>query len=81
MRIDARSEIESEMLDRYGPLIGGADLIRALGYRSNSAFRRADRMRILGVRVFSIPDRKGKYALTRDIAEWLDKLAADANAD
>jgi hypothetical protein len=38
-------------------------------------------MRILGVRVFSIPDRKGKYALTRDIAEWLDKLAADANAD
>lgn len=75
MRVDANSELESRLLDEYGPLLGGADLIKSLGYRTHSAFRRAQRLGLLGVRVFSIPDRKGKYALTRDIAAWIEKVA------
>lgn len=58
-------------LDRYGPLVGGPELERLLGYTSNSAFRQAIHRGCLPVNVFTLPDRRGKFAFTSDIAEWL----------
>lgn len=58
-------------LDRYGPLVGGPELERLLGYTSNSAFRQAVHRGCLPVNVFTLPDRRGKFAFTSDIAEWL----------
>lgn len=62
------------MLQEYGPLMGGEDLRRALGYRTWSAFARAVRAEALLVKVFEIPGRRGRFALTQEVAEWLVQL-------
>lgn len=69
----------SDLHDKYGPLVGGPDLVKVLGYRSNASFRRADRLGIIGVKVFQIPGRKGKYAKTQDVVAWLEKLTDDSH--
>ncbi|OIQ97598.1 hypothetical protein GALL_203570 [mine drainage metagenome] len=66
--------LKSVMLKEYGPLMGGEDLRRALGYRTWSAFARAVRSGVLAVTIFEIPGRRGKFALTPEVADWLTKL-------
>lgn len=61
-------------LDHYGPLVGGPELERLLGFTSSAAFRQAAYRDRLPVKVFSLPDRRGKFAFTSDIAEWLLEL-------
>ena len=63
--------LNDSLLNQYGPLIGGAQLRQALGYPSTPAFSRAVRKGIVGVNVFKIPGRRGTFALTCDVAEWL----------
>lgn len=65
---------EEILMKEYGPLMGGEDLRRALGYRTWSAFARAVRMGGLGVAVFEIAGRRGKFAFTRDVAKWLQSV-------
>lgn len=62
------------MLKEFGPLMGGEELRRALGYRSWAAFARAVRTNTVGIRIFEIPNRRGRFALTSDVAEWLIAL-------
>lgn len=67
-------EIERNLFDRYGPLMADDNLRIALGYKSMEAFRQAISRGTLGVPVFSIPNRRGKYALVKDVAAWLATL-------
>jgi len=62
------------LLDQFGLLIGGKDLMRALGYRTQAAFYKAIRESRLGVNVFEIEGRQGKFAMTREVGQWLDSL-------
>lgn len=71
--------MQNALYEQYGPLIGGPDLVKVLGYRSNASFRRAEKLGLIGVRIFDIPGRKGKFAMSIDVAIWLDKLAHGAN--
>ncbi len=64
-------DLTKKMLKEFGPLMGGEDLRRALGYRTAPAFARAVRLQTLGVHVFEIPGRRGRFALTADVAAWL----------
>lgn len=59
---------------QYGPLMGAAELRRALGFTTQEAFRQAVVRNKVGVPVFSIPGRRGKFAHTSDVAAWLAKL-------
>lgn len=59
------------MVDRYGPVVGGVDLRRLLGYRTRSAFERAVRLGQLPVPVFRMPGRRGVFALTHEVAASL----------
>lgn len=68
-------------LDRYGPLVGGSELERLLGFTSSSAFRQAVHRGRLPVRVFSLPERRGKFAFTADIAQWLSSLRIRVNGE
>ena len=70
------ADLEETMLKEFGPLMGGEELRRALGYRTWSAFARAVRTNTLGIRVFEIPNRRGRFALTRDVAQWLIALSS-----
>lgn len=60
-----------ELERRYGPLLGGQDLARVLGYRSLDSLRQAAHRGQLPIPVFTVEHRRGKFALTRDAAAWL----------
>lgn len=70
--MSAFSEIlETELTARYGPLVSSDILWTLLGYPSSAAFRQALVRKTVPVPVFSIPRRRGKFALIKDIAGWL----------
>lgn len=62
------------LLEKYGVIVGGNELIRLLGYSSTDAFRQAYSRHRLPVNVFNITHRKGKFAYTFDVANWLESL-------
>ncbi|PRH81268.1 hypothetical protein [Arenimonas caeni] len=70
--------LERELFARFGPLLGGDDLWGALGYPSMEAFRQALARNQLPVPVFPLPHRRGKFALVKDVAQWLAACRATA---
>ena len=63
--------LESELTDKYGPILGGDDLRKCLGYPSMMALRQAISRGKIPVPVFTPEGRRGKFALTKDVARWL----------
>jgi hypothetical protein len=63
------------LLREFGAVVGGRDLRNVLGFRSAAAFQRAVRSGHLRLRFFSVPGRKGRFALILDIADWLESTA------
>lgn len=66
------------LLELYGPLIGGKDLVKILGFRTHAAFRQAIRMnKLTGINTFEIEGRRGRFVLTEDVENWLNQLKND----
>ena len=63
--------LEMDLLRSHGHLIGGEDLRQLLCYPSIEALRQAVRRGLTPVPVFSIPHRRGHFAIAKDIAAWL----------
>lgn len=63
--------LERGLMQQYGPLIANDDLRQALGYPSKEAFRQALVRRSVPVPVFDVVNRRGKFALSVDVARWL----------
>jgi len=66
--------LRSELLALYGPLLGGEELMRAAGFRTSNAFKLAVRRGRVGFDVFQITGRRGQFARTSDVAEWLNSI-------
>lgn len=60
-----------ELVRALGPMLGGAKLAAALGYRTADAFGKAARGNRLPIPTFEIEGRRGRYAMTTDLANWL----------
>lgn len=75
MNDESSQNLTSRLFERFGPTLGGRDLYVALGYKTYSAFYRAKQRDELGVRVFSLPGRRGWFALTETVARWLEQHA------
>lgn len=73
--------LTTEFVTRYGELMTGIPLYRSLGFQSSEAFRQAKKRKTVPIRTFRLPQRRGHFALTRDIASWLSakRLELDAN--
>lgn len=69
--ISSLDAIEERLTRSLGAVVGGAALSRALGYPSQGAFRQAVARDRVPVRVFELEGRRGRFALTADIARWL----------
>lgn len=75
------SELQTDMrvatylLEQFGPLMCGRSLWAALGYTSAQAFRRAVRAGSVPIKTFTLEHRRGRYARTLDVADWLANLA------
>jgi hypothetical protein len=65
------------LLREYGAAVGGRDLRSVLGFKSAAAFNRAVRFGYLPLKFFSMPDRRGRFALVSDIADWLETSARE----
>jgi hypothetical protein len=63
--------LSDELLGRYGELIGGTLLSKVLGYSSIDAMKRAIERDTLKIPTFFVPGRRGRFALTSDVAKWL----------
>ena len=71
MSVQLKQQLEGQLFDEHGPMMFGAALHQALGYRSGDAFRQAASRGKVPVYVFPIKNRRGKFALTKDVAQWL----------
>lgn len=58
----------------HGPLMSGGALYRTLGFQTGAGFRQAYKRGRLPIRTFRLPGRRDRFALTRDVAAWLDRL-------
>jgi hypothetical protein len=65
------SQLRLDMEEVHGPLLGGQVLANALGHISVTALRQARYRGQVSVPLFNLPNRRGFYALTRDVADWL----------
>lgn len=74
--------LEKNLLARFGTiLIGGDDLRRALGYPSQDALRQAITRKKVPIPLFKVANRRGQFALIRDVAEWAAQLRESATHD
>lgn len=62
---------EGRLVRALGATVGGGELTKALGYPSQEAFRKAFQRDRLPVVTFEIKGRRGRFAATLDIADWL----------
>ena len=65
------AQLEHQLTDRHGPMVPSSVLARLLGYASPEAFRQAVTRKTIPVPIFKIKNRRGYFALTKDIANWL----------
>lgn len=72
---------ERDLLEQFGPLMGGNELQRALGFKSSVTFRRDARLGRLPVEVFEVEGRRGKFALTSDVARWLYRVSGKSDEE
>lgn len=75
IKMGATANFAKELHQEYGPLIGGPDLVKVLGFRSNASFKRAQKLGQINLEMFGIEGRKGSFAYTKNVASWLSSLA------
>lgn len=66
-----KAQLRQELEQLHGPLLGGTKLVAALGHANAASLRQARLRGRVPVPLFSLPQRRGYFALTRDIADWL----------
>lgn len=70
-RLESYDDFEGRLIRALGATVGGESLTKALGFRSQEAFRKALQRGRLSIRTFSIEGRRGRFAATVDVAAWL----------
>lgn len=69
----APDHFRQQLLDRFGPLVPCRELPALLGFPSAGAVRQARHRGRLGVSTFKLPNRRGCFAYTEEIADWLSR--------
>lgn len=59
----------------YGPMMQNKALYQAVGFNSYRVFYQHLKRGEVELNVFQIRGRKGWFARTKDVADWVDKLA------
>ncbi|MCP1338177.1 hypothetical protein NJR55_01100 [Idiomarina sp. M1R2S28] len=69
-------QLEQDLLKLYGsPILTIEQLQRALNYRSVAAVKQAIQRQTLPVHIFELPNRRGRFALVRDVCKFLASQA------
>ena len=78
MNKEVEIKLQKELSERYGEVIGGKTLSHILGFSSMAAMKQSLSRKTLLLPVFFIEGRRGRYALTSDVAAWLAECRASA---
>lgn len=78
MNKEFHARLLSDLSGRYGEVIGGEMLSKALGFQSIAAMKQAVKRGTLRIPTFFIESRRGRFALTVDVADWLAECRANA---
>lgn len=73
-----QSGLRESMLRMHGPLLGGDALVAALGHKNHASLRQARRRGQVAVTLFTVPNRRGWFALTQEVADWLASMRLEA---
>lgn len=74
--------LEADLLMLHGsPILTLKQLHRALNFRSVDAVKQAILRGVFPVHTFGIPHRRGKFALVKDVAEFLAEQAFKKEQD
>jgi hypothetical protein len=73
-----QQELRETLLRMHGPLLGGKALVAALGHKNAASLRQARRRRQVAITLFTVPNRRGWFALTQDVADWLASIRLQA---
>lgn len=65
---------DESLVARHGALVSGKTLRQLLGFKSESAFRSAVLSGRVPVAVFSLAGRRGFFAKTQEVEDWLRSL-------
>lgn len=68
-------------VDRYGPIIGGEELRKFLGFRTAAAFQKWRAVDSAKFPLFNLSGRKGSFAMTQEAGHWLLSRRASAILD
>lgn len=66
-----RQRVHDELVRQFGPMLPSSALCKALGYPSAGAYRQAVARGTVPVPVFRIQNRRGRFALALDVADWM----------
>jgi hypothetical protein len=64
-------ELQDTLTRLYGPLLASRDLWKLLGFTTPAAYRQARLRHRIPVVEFEIEGRRGRFALTQEVAYWL----------
>lgn len=74
-------QIRLDLAYRYGEVIGGDTLRLVLGYATLPAMNSAIRSKKLSLPTFFVEGRKGRFALTKEVANWIAVQRCSAVVD
>lgn len=73
-----QQELRETLLRMHGPLLGGKALVAALGHKNPASLRQARRRGQVAITLFTVPNRRGWFALTQEVADWLANIRMNA---
>lgn len=73
--------LEADLIDRYGVVLSGEQIQKVLNYPSMAAYQQALTRGQVPVPVFPIKNRRGRFALAKDVARYLVAARAAATGD
>jgi hypothetical protein len=68
-----------DLAHEFGPVMDARALRRIFNYSTQSGLRGAISRGALPVRVFTMQGRRGPFALTSDVARWLEQVKQDGS--
>lgn len=74
-------QLEKELVALYGPVLTGPEVQKVLRYRSLDAYRKAMVRKTVPVPLFQISGQRGKFALAKDIAQYLVQQRSQVEDD
>mgnify|MGYP000019845759 CR=1 FL=1 len=77
-----KAQIDTELREAYGShILTLHDITKALNYSSISAVRQAIARNNMPIPLFNLPNRRGKFALTAEVARFLARQASAKDAN